>query len=309
MIGIIFSRNRAAQLDCLLRSFLVHCHDQNKIQLNILYLTTNSSHEAQYQQLMHSYSNFGFIRFIRQKDFRQDVLKLLLEYGCGQKICVLYKQLLKIGVNPSPINKKLYGIKEHNYVMFLVDDNIFVRDFGLGEIQKNLDEQKNAIGFSLRLGTNINYCYPLNKDQFIPDYSELKDNILIFKWTDSNCDFGYPLEVSSSVYRLEEILPLLCSISFKNPNQLEDKMSSKAFKFKKSKPFLLCYYISVAFCNPINLVQTAGPNRVGSSNEYSSEELSLKFDQGFRINADQFNGFVPFACHQEVDLVFSKKNN
>ena len=307
MIGIVFSRNRAVQLDGTLRSFLLNCQDPEEAQLNVIYKATDSLYEQQYQQLMHDYSEFNFIHFVKQMDFRQDLLGLLLEYTMGRPIGILNKSFLRLGAYFGPINKHVFAINEPGYVLFLVDDNIFVRKFTLRDVRDALDVHRDAIGFSLRLGTNINYCYPLNRAQSIPAYSQLENHMLKFNWTASDCDFGYPLEVSSSVYRLDELFPLLCSLPFENPNQLEEKMAALAIRLRGIKPYLLCYDVSVAFCNPINIVQTVGENRAGSSAEYSSESLAKSFDQGSRIRVEEYKNFIPNACHQEVDLVFERR--
>jgi hypothetical protein len=66
----------------------------------------------------------------------------------------------------------------------------------------------------------------------------------------------------------------------------------------------MCFEQSVTFCNPVNIVQTLYPNRVGEHIYYSVEELLERFERGERIDIQAYNGFVPNACHQEVSLHF-----
>jgi hypothetical protein len=174
-----------------------------------------------------------------------------------------------------------------------------------------------VLGFSLRLGTNTTHCYVLDKPQLLPVLMETSlpvresfhnqhniPSVLKFDWTNSDLDFGYPLEVSSSIYRLKDIRPVINILPFQNPNFLESRLSKQAYRFRVNKPYLLCYDKSATFCNPVNKVQVIHQNRVGLNRNYSIEELTRKFEIGERVKVTQYSGFVPTGCHQEVDMVF-----
>jgi hypothetical protein len=194
-------------------------------------------------------------------------------------------------------------------VLFLVDDNIFVQDFNLEEAVDVLKQTDQLVGFSLRLGQNTTYCYARNREQALPEFERRGNNIVQFKWGGADGDFAYPLEVSSSLYRWQDIMPLLMAVAFENPNVLEDRLAFYARNFKGKRPLLACYGQSVTFCNPINMVQSVMPNRTGESISYHAEELSSRFEQGQRIQVEAYSGFVPQSCHQEVELVFEKHGN
>jgi len=318
---LIFSRDRAMQLDALLRSFFAHCQDCDQVELKVLFLTSNNQHERQYELLKTTYPQ---ICFLHQKDFRQDVIELINPYSVGslaRKIFDLTNSyiaplFLLEGIPKSVIRRMLYRIywglisiilpspPEDSQILFLVDDNIFVKDFSLNQILKVVQIHGDAIGFSLRLGRNTTYCYALDRTQPLPNFNVINDGVLKFDWTNSELDFAYPLEVSSSVYRIKDILPVILSSSFGNPNELELKLAISAKGLIKNMPFLLCPVQSYTFCNPINLVQTSVKNRAGSSLIYTSEYLAEMFDQNFRICVNKFNDFVPQSCHQEVPLEF-----
>jgi glycosyltransferase involved in cell wall biosynthesis len=271
-VGLIFSKDRALQLDATLRSFLSHCTDADTINLKVLYTTSNSLHQNQYQLLTKEYPT---VDFIQENNFKENLLSI---------------------ISPS------------KFVLFLVDDNIFVKQFSLADVMKSLEQYPGALGFSLRLGRNTTYCYMLNTNQSLPYFFNIGNNMLGHDWISPEYDFGYPLEVSSSVYRVEDILPLLASLQFKNPNTLEAMMDSNKALFQKSKPFLQCYEQSVTFCAPVNMVQSAWPNRASTKAEYSSDYLAKLFDEGVRIDVSAFNDFIPNACHQEVELQFIDKS-
>ena len=273
MIVIVFSKDRPLQLDATLRSFMLHCLDFNRVSDRIIVKASNEIYGEAYTILSKEYSSYSNISLIAEADFRQQVLDLL---------------------------------RLDEYVLWLVDDNIFVRDFYLSNCQQLLESNQDTLGYSLRLGENTTYCYPLDKQQAIPDFKQISENTYKYKWTTAAYDFGYPLEVSSSLYRTRDLLPLLESINFYNPNSLETELATRVSYFREGFPWLLCPIKSITFCNPINKVQsTAGENRAGESTELSSDSFLERFLRGERIDVFPFDGFTPNACHQEVELMFS----
>jgi glycosyltransferase involved in cell wall biosynthesis len=199
---------------------------------------------------------------------------------------------------------------DREYILFLVDDNIFVADFLVNESMQSLASRPRAIGFSYRLGRNTTYCYSLNQAQAVPPLTLLpgfeQAGIYSFNWVGASCDFGYPLEVSSSLYRSADLMPVLSTLHFAHPNSLEGLLAQQAGRFSNSHPELLCYQESVTFCNPINKVQNVAPdNRAGETVSHSSDDLSAVFERGGRVDVRAYSGFKPNACHQEVELQVS----
>lgn len=268
-IILIFSKDRALQLDATLRSLLLHCRDAESMNIRVLYTTTQSLYTEQYIQLEKEYHEYPFIQFICEQDFRSDVLALLAPF-------------------------------EH--VLFLVDDNIFVHDFYLQNSIGMLTIHGDALACSLRLGKNTTYCYPMNVSQGLPDFEQVQNGMLKFRWTKGEHDFGYPLEVSSSAYRVDDIVPFIARLHYRNPNTLEAFMNINKPVFQEDKPSLICYEESVTFCAPVNIVQTVRPNRTSKNIDYSPSQLAELFAKGYRVDIDSYSNFIPNACHQEVEL-------
>jgi hypothetical protein len=124
-----------------------------------------------------------------------------------------------------------------------------------------------------------------DQQQKLPEFSRLANGIQEYNWINSELDFGYPLEVSSSVLRLEDLLPDLIRIPFRHPNTLETGLAKLTPVFRSTRPKLLCY------------------------DKYSLEILAEEFAAGNRIKVETYTGFVPNSCHQEVDLVFEKQKS
>lgn len=318
---IIFSRDRAMQLEGMLRSLFFHCGDIHHAEIIVLYKATNEIHRNQYQILSDEY--VGRVLFRQQEHFRHDLLEILDPFNKKKAITIL-SFFGGIGFAAGSFFERVWrntirrlylflimsflpAASQGLSVLFLVDDNIFVRDFLLADMMSALETQNDLIGFSLRLGENTTYCYSHNQPQPLPEFTSIQSEMVKYDWTKSKFDFGYPLEVSSSLYRLENIFPLILGIPFGNPNTIEEHMTFYADKFSAKYPYLGCYRLSVTFCNPINMVQNIFPNRAGEKINYTANDLATRFSQGERIKTETYRGFTPNACHQEVDLVFYKK--
>jgi hypothetical protein len=321
--ALIFSKDRAMQLDGTLHSFYLHCKDPELTSLNVLYWTSTPEIEHQYQIVKTEYSQ---VNFIKEGNFREDIEKVLLPLYDNNIQMFFYRSLSKFNrarFSGHPFVQKIshrlskLGIpigrvpapapKGGKYIYFMVDDNLFVRPFKLQTIVGALHSVTNAIGFSLRLGRNTNYAYMLDSKQELPEFEALGNGIVSYEWPHAQYDFNYPLEISSSVFRAAQIMPLLASLAFCNPNTLEGEMAARSQWFVKRYPRLLCFDTSVAFCNPINIVQTVSAgNRAALTHHYTVEELAEKFDKGKRIDVQAYRGFVSNSCHQEVDLIFKQ---
>jgi hypothetical protein len=304
VVGVVFSRDRAMQLDGTLRSFFLHCRDADKVTFTVLYKATNAIHREQYSRLQSEYSRYG-VKFVPESNFKSDLMDLVDPAMNGNTVSTLYSHCLRL---LRPIRFVIGGLRKRpreNHVLFLVDDNLFVRDFDVGVALGALSVHQDCAGFTLRLGVNTTFCYPQRRSQTIPGFLRVAQDVLKFRWVSAEGDFAYPLEVSSSIYRAHDVLPWLSYIKFSNPNSLESALAGKARFFRKRQPGLLCYSNSVTFCNPANKVQTLVDNRAGAKTEYSAEQLSALFERGYRINIENYTGYVPSACHDEVDLAMT----
>ena len=277
LVSIIFSKNRALQLRATLDSFFLNCKDLGNVDVVIFYKTTNRSHFRQYQVLKEMFKEVVFIEEVK-----------------------LVEQLMEIS-------------KKYEYVLLQVDDNIFTSSFLLSEIQTALQKNSDALGFSLRLGLNTTYCYNRKNNQRIPKFLQVNDKIIKYRWNEAQLDFAYPLEVSSSVYRTKDVMPIwLKRVSTRVPyvvNHIEDVMNKSRKGFVEAFPYLLCYKQSVAFSNPMNGVSALPKNWTNSiwgDKRFSVDVLMKAFDLGYRMDVEGLVGFVSNSCHQEVELELVK---
>jgi glycosyltransferase involved in cell wall biosynthesis len=269
MILVVFSKDRPLQLEAALSSFRRHCQDAGAVEVKVLYKADISRMSSLYRQAAREHPE---VDFVRESDFRRD-LRLLLQ--------------------------------GHDEIGFLVDDTVFVRPFSMRQIVGALASNTDALGFSLRLGRNTTYCYSLDRAQKEPEF-QCEGGVCKFRWPSAECDFGYPLELSSSIYRAKQLMPLLEILDFHHPNTLEGVLFANIARFRDSHPALLCFPQSAAFSIPANRTQSVCENRFGGRPDYSVEALAELFARGSRIDTAALDGMVPRAVHQEVAWEFRR---
>lgn len=287
---IIFSKDRPLQLHATLSSYALHGAGSGSVPVSIIYKASNDDFARGYALVAEQLSTLLPINWIQETSFKADLLLLLQQPQSASRRQRVWRFLTRRRAVPRT-----------DHVLFLVDDNLFVRPFCLNEIAEALAGHPDAIGFSLRLGRNTTSCYSLQCDQPLPAF-DLAAPGLRFHWPRQVGDFGYPLEVSSSVYRLADLISLLRRLPFNNPNRLEQGLAASSSLFTARFPSLLCFSESVAFCVPVNKVQSVFDNRSGADQEYSSEALNALFLDGYHVDVMALRGFVPCAAHQEIEL-------
>ena len=319
--GIVFSYDRAMQLDATLRSFYLHCQDAHLVHLTVLFKADDPRHARQYQILANDYPQ---VTFSPEKNFRRDTIKILTA-GFFSPFVRLWLECFSYLINTPHIHmsflknaierralklqRKIASQKSPStsgpFILFLVDDNIFVGDFSMSEVVQALESCPDALGFSLRLGKNTSYCYARDSYQRLPSFLQIDGKVLSYAWPDADFNFGYPLEISSSVFHARMMAALVATLRFHHPNKLESRMAACSGLFLETHPHLLCFETSVTFCNPVNMVQQFFPNRAGESVAFTVSDLAERFDHGERIDVKALDRFVPNSCHQEVEFSFN----
>jgi hypothetical protein len=293
--AVIFSKDRALQLHATLASFRLQCSEAADIPIAVVFRSSESEFQKGYNTLGRELAGELQVTWVEESDFKKNLLSALTAPSRGEHRW--WERFWPRQLEP-----------RYDHILFMVDDNIFVRNFSSFAAVHVLETNSNALGFSLRLGRNTGYCYSNRCPQEFPEFCEHGEGILGFEWVKQQGDFGYPLEVSSSLYRTPDLLPLLRKLPYNNPNRLEQGLSVSRMLLARRRPDLLCFDQSVAFCAPVNKVQSVVDNRAGKNEAYSSERLNDLFLQGYRIDVEALSGFVPDAAHQEIELPLVKRS-
>lgn len=179
---IIFSKNRAAQLDLLLNSIKMFFVDWNKYTFNILYTFDNEEYKKGYDIVKNIHSEFNYVREI---DFKQDVLSLM---------------------------------KDNPYTIYGVDDDVFIDKFSMDCQEINIfNNDEKIYCVSLRMHPKMNYCYTMNIFTNPPIFIEKN----IWNWYGHQGDWEYPHAIDLSLFRTKDIINMVKDLNYNNPNSFE----------------------------------------------------------------------------------------
>lgn len=124
---IIFSKDRACQLELLLRSMNLHWSEAYEHNIKILYTYSNDLFKQGYDKLTSDY-DYEDVEWVKESNFKEDLIRL---------------------------------VEDKKYTIFFVDDQVFKEDFSLSEISV-FEHREDILCVSLRLHTNLSYCYTAN---------------------------------------------------------------------------------------------------------------------------------------------------
>jgi hypothetical protein len=271
--SIIFSKNRACQLDLLLRSMRQNL--PNFRNIFVLYHATTPEFEQGYELIHQRFQEFDTL-IHPQSNFQFDTMDFL------------------------------YRSKE--YVCFFVDDNIIYRPCDIdGEFIDTAFTMPNLTCFTLRLGKNTIVQDQYNNQPTVFPENLMLGNIdneyvLLWNWQTIQCfgNFGYPFSVDGHIYKTEDILPLL-NYEFDTPNAFEGRFDKNKFNTN----LMCCFEQSVLVNNPINIVGSSN-NNAGLYYGQTLEELNKKYLDNHQISLNSIMEENIVGCHQEMKIEFER---
>ncbi len=258
--GLVFSKDRALQLDALLRSW--KRHGRHAPALTVLWHATDERHARAYREVFAR--NAGVLRkTISEKAFRTELIAAL-------------------------------QTAEESRVFFLVDDLMLVRPFDFQDLE-GVNPLRTVA--SLRLGPEITHCQTHSFDSPPPVLKPvLGGKWLSFDWNEATGDWAMPLSVDGNIFDRKEMLAILGRTAFKAPNSLEHALGPYRFAFRFRKG--LCPPES-ALCNlPINQVQNEGYQFPHAG--LSAEVLLQAWEDGFEISLEDVERMERHGCHVAV---------
>lgn len=273
---IIFSKNRPMQLHATLESYAKYARDSGSARINVLY-----THDPQYEEgynIVKKY--FSNVNFVKEVKFSDDLKKL---------------------------------VEGRRYTFFIVDDTVFHAPFYVSDACDTLSLDKDVFSFSYRLGANTQYSYINNVCFERQKEYDSCESIIKLDWTKKlpYIDFGYPFEVSSSVYRSNDLLSILedHSMNCSNPNYFELAGTTIVYTHKKHFGNLIATYRkSVAVSVPLNRVQHLHLNRCGIEPIYVPESLLRYYESGKILNFDNINEhWISNSVHVELKPEFKSR--
>lgn len=218
---LIFSKDRACQVDSLLRSIDDHLqHDD--LRIFVLYNASGKDFDKGYAKIINK-NVIKETRWLREQEFKADVSRLLLSF------------------------------EDSDYVMFLVDDNIVLKEIDLNHCLAEMGPEH----LFLSLRASRSYA----KDAMHPVFVD-KNYLLEWTWQiqKKGCTtWNYPFSVDGNIYHCIRIKQVIQDIEFSAPNSLESSMHSyRSVKWVRNISKAICPLEPVISNNPLNRVQTEG---------------------------------------------------
>lgn len=267
---IIFSKNRACQLELLLTSIYKNANDLFD-KISILYKSFDDFNEG--YKLLINKQNFKDINFYSENYFDSDLFNLISN--------------------------------DYDLTTFVVDDAVIYKNIN-GKKNTILNcFTNNTVCFSLRLGLNCNYSHPANLNYKIKDYVINDGIVTVDYYLQEIGDFKYPLSTDGHIYKTNFIKGLLQAIPFNNPNTLEANLQT--FVIRNVIPrFIHFFEDSKLVSIPVNLVNTTFNNRNGLFYNISAEKLNEKYLNGNIIDFDLLNFDNINGPHKELNYEFKR---
>jgi hypothetical protein len=265
---IIFSKDRALQLDGLLRSMLHHV--TGAYSIHVLYCASNTAHAHAYQELIGSIQHSDQIQWTKEADFRKDLVHTL------------------------------QGVQTAS-VCFLVDDIVFIRPVDLDTLDRNA---MNCGIVSLRLGSQITFCYTKQKAMHLPTLnpSKKQDDLLKFSWEEGSYDWAYPLSVDGHIFPTSEILVAAKLLDYRAPNTFERALQMLTPLYQKRLGY--CFESPRILNIPLNRVQDENDNLSG---EISPEYLLAKWQAGLTLDFKTLSDTSTTSVHEERSISFCER--
>lgn len=272
--SIIFSKDRALQLDLLLKS--IKQNFKHHGQIRVIYKTSNDRYEEAYKKLRNEHRKVLFLD-------QFDLFKNILTSCC---------------------------VAPDKYITFFTDDNIVYQEFDAQELIDCFDAQSCC--FSLRLGLNT-YARDIGGKMYqdiLPTEAKLYADTLT--WDRTALPYGgywnYPLSVDGHVFRKDTIFDMVDKLNTwsnferfqETPNEFESKLQRFNFEIP---PFMTCFRHSKVVNSPNNRVQTQALNRFGNVYEYSPEYCNELYLQGRRLKLEDIDFSQINSPHTELKLI------
>jgi hypothetical protein len=259
--AVIFSKDRACQLDLLIRSIRKFWIGYNDCNITVIYKYSNDDFKKGYELLKAKHSEF---KFREETAILKDI------------------QMSFDTVTP--------------YSMFLVDDDIFVRVFNIHDkdiVWHTFTVHNGFVCLSLRLGANIHRNYEKGAIKQPMDF--LNDFPYVWKWRQSESDFGYPGSVDGHIFRTPLLLSMLDSVD--HCCNIEPTL----MRHMPQNEYMICYNKSVIVNIPNNMVQKLHKNQHMNGN---INDLNNKILEGKTIKLDPFINIDNDSCHYPMEYCF-----
>ena len=268
---LIWSKDRACQLDLLLRSLPPNLF----FNVCTLYKATSKEYQSGYDKLMDLYPEYFFINEEKTGGFE------------------------------SQTRFSIQTLADVNgYICLSTDDTVFYKSPTMTAQEIESVFEPDVVTFSFRYGFNtiLQNCHTGERQPALNIYEEKRSYI---RWNFDDyhplSNYGYPFGLDMHVYDADMLSQLVNTFEFKNTNQLETNL----FHLRNVVPRIICSEKQSSAVNvPCNCM--SGVTIAGQEYPFSIESLNKLFLEGNRISLNSFANKSVVGCHQEFALEFEK---
>lgn len=282
---LIWSKDRACQLELLMRSTEVHFPVINHI--HVVFTYSSREYKNAYSELMRQYSisssyfNHAHIDFYNENFFEcgntfKDATLRVLQDSKADRICV--------STDDSVFFRKTEELCEP-----VIDYDVFSLRLGLNTIVQNpfdgsLQPELKCYTTDYRSASNISD----------------KDDIISWDVNEYNplSNYGYINGLDGHIYKKDFLMHHLETMEFKNTNQLETGLFHK-------RPYLRNRMASFRHSVLVNIPHNNMSQYTQSMSD-SLAKLNCDFLDGKRISLQDIESKVIVGCHQLIDYVMEE---
>lgn len=268
LIVFIPSKDRPQQLRLLLKSICLNLPAEEMHHIKVFYKATSDSYRQGYTKVMKEFENsIPYVEFFDEDTFKGGT-KESIEWFT--QICM------------------------SKYILLLTDDSLVYRYIRtLKSPISLLDEHKNILTFSLRLGHNTNIVDYTNYNRPESDVDSLlqahkcydkdirshAEGVYTWNWkTTRIAHFSHPISLDGTIIRTEDLKMLTRDAEHGSYRQWECCLSDYVRRFDKNLHG--CFYDSHVVTIPVNQVVAADKLTDGVHFPRSPEELNKDFLAG-----------------------------
>lgn len=214
MTLLIFSCNRALQLQTLLRSLSAYLTVENACQIHVIYAATDDTFDLGYQQVK---QEFMAIRFHRERSVRRWVWPRPMAYW-KNGFRYIRQSGLRRTTDFKALTEQIIADSPYEGTLFLTDDSLFIRPTRLDAARTDivLRDPNSAYTLSFRHGLTFQ-PKPADSRPFAEGGFcwHVSDSIAgLGQWT-------WRFSVDGHLYPRRALLPILRKLHYANPNSLE----------------------------------------------------------------------------------------
>lgn len=208
-------------------------------------------------------------------------------------------------LNPFETDTRFYLGGAHEFVCFMCDDGILYRPLPLDPTLP-LQDDNSYLCVSLRLGFNTVVSYPADLRHPVAAFRPPGKLFGRWNWTagawERDGDFYYPGSLDGHIFRTADVQRMLAGKTLPHPTALECALMDGCYEIAAERPLMACYPHSVYVGNPINRVSDWSGVRFGATYPVTAEECNRRFLAGERIDLDALDFSGVNGAHTEIEF-------